>query len=233
VIPLASDNLRAMDIAPPFVVAHRGGNDRAKLRAAETRGVPVVEADVHLYRTRVDVRHGRRLGPLPVVLDEGRLAPARAQFTLDELLAESSPSTTLLLDLKGRDLRLSERVLDVVAPHLQDRRFAVCARDWPLLRPFRAEQRVHALPSIGSTRELDAFLAGVRPRAAGVSVRDSLVDRATVHRLRRRADLVLCWTVNCGDRAAELTSWGVDGVTTDALDRLAGLRELGSLPRAA
>jgi glycerophosphoryl diester phosphodiesterase len=222
-----------MNITTPFVVAHRGGNDRVRLRAAEARGVPVIEADVHLFRRRVDVRHGRRLGPLPVVLDEGRLTPARAPFTLDELLAQSSPSTTLLLDLKGRDHRLSERVLDVVAPHLEERRLAVCAREWPLLRPFRVEQRVHALPSIGSKRELDAFLAGVRPRAAGVSVRDSLVDPATLHRLRRRADVVLCWTVNSGDRAAELTSWGVDGVTTDAVDELAGLPQLGRLPRAA
>jgi glycerophosphoryl diester phosphodiesterase len=223
-----------MDIPRPFVVAHRAGNDRARLRAAETRALPVIEADLHLYRTRVDVRHGRRLGRLPVLYDEGRLRPARAAFTLDELLAESSASTTLLLDLKGSDVRLSERVLDSVEPHLGNREVAVCARAWRLLEPFRHERRVRAVSSVGSRRELRAFLAGPPPHATGVSIRDTLVDAETVRRLRRRADdVVLCWTVKSPDRAAQLASWGVDGVMMEGTDRLADVQELGRALRAA
>jgi hypothetical protein len=209
----------------PFLVAHRAGNDRVRLRAAEARGFPVVEADVRLYRRRrIDVRHGRRLGRLPVVYDEGRLAPAGASLTLEELLAEAAPSTGLLLDLKGLDLRLSQRVLDTIAPHLEHRRVAVCARAWRLLGPFRDEPRVRLVPSVGSRRQLDAFLAGLPSTGtAGVSVRDSLVDAATVRRLRDRAGVVFCWTVNCGRRAAELATWGVDGITTDTVDALSGV----------
>jgi glycerophosphoryl diester phosphodiesterase len=213
----------------PFVVAHRAGNDLARLRAAEARGVTVVEADVRLSGRRVDIRHGRRLGRLPVVYDEGRLSRERQRFTLDDLLAEASPRTGLLLDLKGRDIRLAERVLAALEPHLGRRPLAVCARAWRLLEPFGGDPRLRVVPSIGSQRELAAFLTrSSSPPASAVSVRDSLVDPPTVRTLRRRAGAVVCWTVNCGRRAAELTSWGVDGITTDAVDGVASAVRAGA-----
>jgi glycerophosphoryl diester phosphodiesterase len=234
--PLVDRNPVSVQSPPPFVVAHRAGNDLARLRAAEAHGVDIVEADVRLYRSRrVDLRHGRRLGRLPVVYDEGRLSRARNPFTLDDLLAEAAPRTGLLLDLKGRDLRLAERVLDAVEPHLGRRTLAVCARAWQLLEPFRGEPRLRLVPSVGSPRELSAFLAGsTSTPVSGVSVHDSLVDAPTVRSLRSRADVVVCWTVNCSRRAAELASWGVDGITTDAVAGVAlATRSASDVLRAA
>ena len=221
--PLTDRNAVSVQSQTPFVVAHRAGNDLRRLRAAEARGVTYVEADVRLFRgRRVDVRHGRRLGRLPVVYDEGRLLRAGKPFTLDDLLAEAAPRTGLLLDLKGRDTRLSEEVLDAMAPHLGRRPLAVCARAWSLLEPFRGEPHLRLVPSVGSPRELSAFLAGSSSTpASAVSVRDSLVDAPTVRSLRTRAGTVVCWTVNCSRRAAQLASWGVDGITTDAVEGVA------------
>ena len=71
----------------PFVVAHRAGNDLGTLRRAEALAIPLVEADVHLRRGRIEVRHLKTLGPLPVLWDRWRLAPAGRR---------GCPSTALL-----------------------------------------------------------------------------------------------------------------------------------------
>ncbi len=205
----------------PLLIAHRGGNDLAALRDAETLGADLVEADVHLFTPseRVDIRHGRRLGRLPILRDEWRIARPGAALTLERLLDEAAPGTALLLDLKGRDIRLAERVADLLAPILGRRTLWVCARRWELLRPFQGEPRVRALHSVGTRRELDAFLAR-SSREAGLSVRESLLSAPLVPRLRALADVLVSWTVNQPDRAVELARWGVDGLTTDDLSLL-------------
>jgi glycerophosphoryl diester phosphodiesterase len=60
----------------PFIVAHRAGNDLELLRRAERVRPRLIEADVHLYRGRLEVRHLKTLGPLPVLWDRWYLAPA-------------------------------------------------------------------------------------------------------------------------------------------------------------
>jgi hypothetical protein len=46
----------------PFIVAHRAGNDLARLRAAEQRGLDLVGADVRLF-PRLEVRHLKTIRP--------------------------------------------------------------------------------------------------------------------------------------------------------------------------
>jgi hypothetical protein len=52
-----------MDDSPLLAVAHRAGNNLADLRAALAAGVDLVEADVHLYRGALEVRHRKAVGP--------------------------------------------------------------------------------------------------------------------------------------------------------------------------
>jgi len=217
----SSDTQPKRPIAP-FLVAHRAGNDLGRLRDAEHQGVRMIEADVQIRRGRPEVRHARRLGLLPVYWDEGRLdATRRKTMLLDDLLTSLSPATELLLDLKGGDRRLSERVLGAVSRFAGERRISVCARRWELLEPFGEEERVPTLYSVGTQPELAAFLARRREqRAAGVSIRESLVDHSVIARLRAAADVVLCWTVNCPSRARRLAGLGVDGLTTDDVSLL-------------
>src|SRR3954470_21371543 len=95
----------------PFLVAHRAGNDLALLRRAERVRARLIEADVHLRRGRLEVRHLKTLGPLPVLWDRWYLAsPRTPRLELQELLASAAPDTALMLDLKGRDPELSRRV---------------------------------------------------------------------------------------------------------------------------
>jgi glycerophosphoryl diester phosphodiesterase len=197
-----------------FLVAHRAGNDLARLRDAETAGVALVEADVRLWRERLEVRHLKTLGPLSLFWDRWEVAgPFRRRLTLTELLAATAQTTELMLDLKGFDPRLAQRV----AAALPDTRpVTVCARTWSLLTPFLPLDHVRTIHSVGSTRQLRALLRRRDARMLdGVSIHERLLDRETVAELRRRAHTIVTWPVNGLERARDLLELGVDGLITD------------------
>lgn len=204
----------------PFFVAHRAGNDLAQLRAAEDIGLDLVEADVRLFRGRLEVRHLKTLGPLPLFWDRWRLAnPFAPRLALDELLAAVGPQTELMLDLKGRDPRLAAGVLAMLQPVVGRRRLIVCARGWTLLEPFEGLPGVRTVHSAGNARQLRALLSrGRGRRLQGVSVHERLLNPATVAEIRGVADLVMTWPANAVGRARELAEMGVDGLITDRLD---------------
>jgi hypothetical protein len=206
----------------PFLIAHRAGNRLADLRSAEELGVGLVEADIRLFRGRLEVRHLKTVGPLPILWDRWELAaPWRPRLELGDLLEATAPETELLLDLKGVRLELAERVLDAISPHLASRRFTICARSWPLLAPF-AELPVRRVHSVGSRRQLRRLLRRIgEGRLEGISIHQNLLDRESVATLRAVADLIMTWPVNHPERARELLGLGVDGLITDDARRLA------------
>jgi glycerophosphoryl diester phosphodiesterase len=215
--------------ARPFVVAHRAGNCIADLRAAELLGSALVEADIRLYRGRVEVRHLRTLGPLPILWDRWRLeAPWRPRLTLSGLLEETAPQTELMLDLKGRARRMGEETLHTIAPYLGIRGFTVCARRWELLEPF-AGHPVRRVYSIGTSRQLRCFLERfASERLDGVSIHERLLHAQSLASLRAIADVVMTWPVNRPGRADELVRLGVDGLITDDVATLAKPEVLGA-----
>jgi hypothetical protein len=200
----------------PFLVAHRAGNRLADLRAAERLKPTLVEADVRLYRGRLEVRHLKTAGPIPILWDRWRLqASWRPQLCLGELLAATAPETQLLLDLKGPRKRLAEGVVHALTPYLPERRFTVSARWWRLLEPF-ADTPVRRVYSIGSARQLRLALRRFANHALeGVSIHERLADRETITALREIADVVMAWPVNESARARALLRFGVDGLITD------------------
>jgi glycerophosphoryl diester phosphodiesterase len=209
----------------PFLVAHRAGNHLDLLRAAEAehRGA-VVEADVNLFRGRLEIRHLKTLGPLPLLWDRWELAaPRRPRLLLSELLAAAAPTTELMLDLKGKDRRLAERVVQELEPYLDSRVLTICAREWALLEAFESlpVRRVH---SVGTARQLRALIrrAGTA-RIDGVSIHERLLDSAAVTELRRVAGFVMTWPVNDPARATELVGLGVEGLISDRPGALSGL----------
>jgi len=188
--------------------------------------VQLVEADLRLFRGRVEVRHLKTLGPIPVLWDRWQLAnPLAPRLQLDELLAATGPRTELMLDLKGRNRRLSTEVLVRLRPELGRRRVTVCARSWPLLEPFEGLPGVRAVYSVGNARQLRALLhVARRRRLQGISIHERLLTPATVAELRDVADLVMTWPANAAERARELLAMGVDGLITDRLDLASELR---------
>ena len=194
-------------------MAHRAGNDLARLRAAERLGA-VVEADVRLWRGRLEVRHLKTIGPVPILWDRWKLAnPFAPRLELHALLAAARPGTQLMLDLKGRSPRLAGLVLAALPA---GRPVTVCARSRRLLAPFVGLPHVRLLQSAGTRRQVQALLR--RPyllELDGVAVHERLLDERIVSELRRRCSLILSWPVNTIERARELAAIGVDGLISD------------------
>lgn len=173
---------------------------------------------MHLFRGRIEVRHLKTLGPVPILWDRWRLAnPFAPRLGAAELLEAVGPQTGLVLDLKGRDRHLGNAMSEALAPRLAaGGRTTVCARHWPLLDVFRDVQGVRRVYSVGSARSLRRL----RRRAGGeriqaVTIHERLLDSPTVLELRELSDTVMTWPVNTLERAHELVRWGVDGLITD------------------
>ena len=202
-----------------FLVAHRAGNDLARLRRAEECGITHVEADLHLSRGRIEVRHLKTIGPLPILWDRWELAaPWQPRLLIDRLLAAAGPQTRLMLDLKGHDRRLGTLVARALEDDAAGRRVTVCSRDWRLLEPLRARTGARLVHSVGSRRQLRLL---PRERLGGVSIHRRLLDRSVARDLKKRADVLLCWPVETPDEARTLAGWGVDGLITQSFERLA------------
>jgi glycerophosphoryl diester phosphodiesterase len=206
-----------------FVVAHRAGNDLARLRAAEALGVPLVEADVHLFAGRLEVRHRKTVGPIPILWDRWELAPPWApRMLLEDLLGEASPGTELMLDLKGHDPRLPGRIVTAIGNAGTPRRVTVCSQDWRLLEPLRGVPDVRVVHSVGNARQLARLRRNLTGQPlGGVSIHRRLLDAEVVADLRRRAELVLSWPVESVPQARALAAWGVQGLISQSFERLA------------
>jgi glycerophosphoryl diester phosphodiesterase len=206
--------------AAPFLVAHRAGNDLMRLRRAEGLAIPLIEADVHLFAGRLEVRHLKTAGPLPVLWDRWTLAPPWApRLLLRRLLAAAAPGTQLMLDLKGRDARLPRELARALDETGAVRRVTVCARHWALLEPLAGRADVRLVHSVGSARQLRLLLRG--PRRRGISIHRRLLDASLARELKARADELLAWPVETLEEARTLAGWGVDGLITQSFERLA------------
>jgi hypothetical protein len=201
----------------PFVIAHRSGNDLADLRRAQQLGLPVVEADLHLYAGRIEVRHLKTVGPVPLLWDRWKLAPPwTPKLGLAALLAAVRPGTELMLDLKGRDARLTALVAAELAEHAPGVPVTICARHWPLLETVAAIPGARPVHSVGARHQLQALRRRFEGRLLdGVSIHRKLLDAATVRDLRRRAGLVMAWPVQTREHVRELVAWGVQGLITE------------------
>jgi hypothetical protein len=202
----------------PFIVAHRAGNDLARLRAAEALKLPLVEADVHLFAGRLEVRHRKTVGPIPILWDRWELAPPWApRLLLEQLLDAAAPGTELMLDLKGHDRRLPGRVLAAIEAAGLPGRLTVCSQDWRLLEPLAGRPEIRVVHSVGNPRQL----ACLPSTLGGVSIHERLLDAGVVAELRRRAALVLSWPVESVAQARRLATWGVQGLISRSFEDLA------------
>ncbi|MGL6278884.1 MAG: glycerophosphodiester phosphodiesterase [Gaiella sp.] len=182
----------------------------------------LIEADVRLHRGRIEVRHLKSAGPLPLLWDRWEVTSYRRPWLqLDSLLEATGAQTELMLDLKGSRMALAHRVRDALGPYLGARPFTVCARRWALLDPF-AGLPVRRVRSVGTRRQLARLLAdrsGAAPE--GVVVHAKLLDAGVVAELRSIAAVVLSWPVNTPERARELLSLGVHGLISDRAEAIA------------
>ena len=217
----------------PLVVAHRAGNNLSLLAEAERDGADIVEADVWLYRGRLEVRHTKTLGPLPILWDRWSFHSARApRLLLHELLQATGPDTLLMLDIKGRNVEIAHRVIAELREHFAGRQVMMCSQNWNMLKPFDRYPPVIVVHSIGNHWQLRrAWEHLASEQCQALSIQFQLLDRESVHLLKERVPLVLSWAINSPQRMATVIDWGLDGAITDDLSLVAGLEREPELER--
>ncbi|NMO57721.1 glycerophosphodiester phosphodiesterase [Actinoplanes sp. TBRC 11911] len=211
-----------------LAVAHRAGNNIADLRAALAAGVDLVEADIHLYRGALEVRHRKAIGPhlyweLWLELHRRRdlIVPE-----LHEVLAVAAGDPRLMLDLKGPSLTVAPRVAEELRAHAPGVPLAVCTRRWTMLDSFTDDAHIGRVLSAGDGFQLARLRARLRrERVYGVSIRLGLLTAPIVAELRRATDLILAWPVDTEAALARARKVGVTGVISKNLPMLSRIVE--------
>jgi len=211
-----------------LAIAHRSGNTVAGLRAALDAGVDLVEADVHLHGGRLEVRHLRTIGGLPLLWDRTGVVHRRRwePVELTEVLAALGADHRLMIDLKGVHPRLAPTVAGLLRSVAPDRSLTVCTKAWWMLEAFDLPvNRVFSAATVRGLSRLRVRLAAGpgTGRVHGVSVRGPLLTPALVDELHQATDLVMAWPVDTAAALAHARAVGVDAVISKNLDLLRGV----------
>jgi glycerophosphoryl diester phosphodiesterase len=207
---------------PPLRIAHRYGNSLASLIAAEAAGVDLIELDLWLYEDRLEVRHSKTMGFVPLLWDRWSLHPGwTRRFVLADVLRTAREGTQLMLDLKGHHPELPRRAIDAMAWARPGVPYSVSSQSWELLPPFHDLPHVRVSYSAGSREALDDAIVRAGPQGwPGIGANQSFLTPEQVAAAREHVPVFLSWTVNDLDRARELLRWGVTGIVSDRLDLL-------------
>lgn len=214
----------------PAIIAHGAGNSRQALAEAVRAGADYVEVDLWFRNGRFEARHERRLHGLPLLFERWYLRlPPRRPVGLEELFERTDGSAGLFLDLKNGGTPAAD-LLARAAGAAPPRCLVISSQWWHILRSVgRRLPGAVLLYSVDAEPKLDLALS-VAERdhlAAGISCRESLLTPAAVARAHELELAVVAWTVDAPERAAELASWGVDGITTHRVAELRALFDAG------
>jgi glycerophosphoryl diester phosphodiesterase len=222
-----------LDLPKPITIAHRAANDLAYARKAELARVNVIEADIWLYQNRLEVRHSKTIGPLPLRWDRWwiRFWP-EPDLTLDQLLGAVSQDTVIMFDLKGSHPDLPRRLMDTIRTARPGTQIVVCSQTWPYLERLKHEPDVSVVYSIGSTRQLGrAWEMLEREGYDAVSIDCRLLTEETTRQLLERVPVVVTWPINDQDTLNRVLGFGVTGVISDSLELLEEIEQRRSADR--
>lgn len=199
----------------PLAVAHRAGNSVVAAHEAIRLGADMLETDIWLSGSRLEIRHKHRLGP--ILWERWSLAPGWGhQLTLGELLAETPDDALLFLDLKGEELDLGPAILRELREHAPNRLVAACGRNYPQLDALRGEPNVVLFYSVGEEKEwAEAWPRLEAMEHPALSLRFPLATPPVLDRLHEMGATVVCWGVETFAQLQLLDDMGLDGATTD------------------
>lgn len=206
----------------PALIAHGAGNTLERATEAAVHRPDYLEVDLAVNGGRFEARHERRLASrLPVLFEKWYLSLApRKPFGLADLLQATPEDLGLFLDLKSGG-ETAARLVHRSREAAPTRRIVASSQAWSTLRALaRLAPEVDLFYSIDVPAKLDLFLSVSRrdflPR--GVSCRESLLSADVIAGLHARDLLVVAWTVDNAERAAELAELGIDGITTHRIE---------------
>ncbi|MBA3275374.1 MAG: glycerophosphodiester phosphodiesterase, partial [Chloroflexia bacterium] len=209
----------------PLAIAHRAGNNLDAARAAIAAGVDMLEADVWPRLGRLEIRHVKSIGPLPIYWERWYIDSIGGRHVrLDELIEGLPPDVRLFLDLKGLHPWLGRRVVNAIREIQKDLEIVVCGRNWRHLDPVARLPNVHIFYSIGDEKQLANVWDRLgRQTNPAVSIHHRLLTEETVARFKNLGTTIIAWTVNDPAIARALFQLGVDGFTSDNREMLADI----------
>jgi glycerophosphoryl diester phosphodiesterase len=206
----------------PVAIAHRFGNHPKLLRQAAEAGAAYVETDVRLYHGRLEVRHAKTLGPIPIIWDRWYIRRyPRVPLVLDNILAALPAGLGIMLDLKGRDPRMPAMILDALRRHPDAHPVMVSARFWDYLPSLREHPDLLLFHSVGRPWELRRVRPLLEQRENdAICVNYKLLSAERVRSLKQQVAMVSTWGINDDDRLQRCLEWGVDAIITDEMSIL-------------
>ena len=208
----------------PVAIAHRAGNDLARLERAKAIGADLAELDVWLHRGRLEVRHAQTVGPLPLLRDRWRFSPGWGpRLELGAVIEAAGRDVTLMVDLKSDTPALSEAVAAAFERHLPGAPYAVTTREWHLLEPFEGHKHVTRIPSAAWPHEIGALASDLGERYRALSLHATLAQPVLMRELAESGVATYVWPVNTPDALERVLEAGAAGVNSDNLDLLAGV----------
>jgi glycerophosphoryl diester phosphodiesterase len=202
-----------------LAVAHRAGNDLDVLREAALLGADVIEADVHLHRGHLEVRHLKSMGPLPWLWDRWQLYPADLdRLHLDQLMDALPAGQTVMLDLKGVG-KVGPSTREYLHTRAVEHPLWVCARWWPSSLAFVDVPWARVLLSARGRTEVARLRRYLRTGSPpyGVSVHLSMLRPDVVDEIQSYGTKVLSWPVDDEASLTRAHALGLDGVITKDL----------------
>ncbi len=212
------------------MIAHRAGNSVALAEGALAAGADLIETDVWRFRKRLEIRHVKTMGPVPLLWDRWELHPGwGSRFQLKGLIETIPADRRLFLDLKGDDPKLGTEIVETIQALQPARQIIVCGRTWPQLDRIVGHLDVTVFYSVGSDEELANIWGRLKPmRHPAVSINCRYLTPELMRRFKEAGATVVSWTINTIEDAKRFHEMGVDGFTSDNLlliQRIAHLRE--------
>lgn len=206
----------------PLAIQHRAGNFLAAAAQAIALGVDMLECDLWPFMGRLEIRHAKTIGPLPIYWEKWHIESIGGrQLSLKQLLLGTPASARLFIDLKGHHPRLGQRVVTNLQRIQPEREIIICGRAWRQLDRIVDVPNVHVFFSVGTEEELARVWPRLeRAHQPAISIDYGLLTDETLDRLHNLGATIIAWTVNDPDIAGTLFKRGVDGFTSDNLDLL-------------
>ena len=220
----------ALPAERPLMIAHRAGNSVPLALEAMAAGADLIEVDLWRHRSRLEIRHVKTMGPVPLLWDRWELHPGWGpRFQLAALLERVPIEQLLFLDLKGEDPELGPEIVGTIRTLQPERRIILCGRTWPQLDRLVDDPDVCLFYSVGSDEELARIWDRIRPMAyPAVSINRRYLTADLMQRFKEIGTTVVSWSINTLDDAKRFHEMGVDGFTSDNLEliqRVTRLRE--------
>lgn len=220
-----------------YAIAHRAGNNFRALEQALLTTADAIECDFWHAGGRLALRHERRLGPIPLLVDKWFIRFQIGELSLRTMLDQVDGRTDLFIDIKSKTPRAADALLALYRDHADALPpVLICSTQWRVLdRIAEARTGLRLYYSISREDRIDPLLrrageghAATGHRPAGTSIRHALLTRERIDAFHAAGLEVFTWTVNNADRARELLDWGVDGLISDDF---AMFDALGNLPQ--